>query len=152
MDKSQLEEVLSSAIASELEANRFYAEVAARAVNPAVKQAFAELAAEELGHRDLLEAARRDPGLLGRMSGPGADYRVAEATALPPLMIDMKPADAIALAMKKEQEAFELYSALAAKASDPALAEVLIGLAKMEQGHKARLEGIFVQIGYPEVF
>jgi bifunctional DNase/RNase len=33
------------------------------------------------------------------------DYKVAESVELPEITIDMKPADAIALAMKKEQQA-----------------------------------------------
>ncbi len=152
MEKSQLESILATAMDSELEANRFYSEVAGRATNPNVKQIFTELAGDELGHWQLLDAARRDPALVSRMSGPIADYRVAEATALPALSIDMTPADAIALAMKKEQEAVELYTRLAKGASDPVLSAALMGLARMEQGHKTRLETVFVQIGYPEVF
>lgn len=152
MEKSQLESVLAAAKESELEANRFYSEVARRATNPNVRQIFTELAGDELGHWELLDAAQRDPAMASRMAGPAADYRVAEATALPVLSIDMKPADAIALAMKKEQAAVELYTGLAEAASDPVISATLKGLARMEQGHKARLEAVFVQIGYPEVF
>lgn len=152
MDKRQLDDLLAAAIASELEANGFYRKVAERANNPQVRQIFTELAAEELGHRDFLEGARHDPNLVNRLSAPAADYHVAEATPLPALSIDMQPADAIALAMKKEQQAVELYRGLSARASDPTLAAALIGLSNMEQGHKTRLEEMFVQIGYPEAF
>ena len=54
--------------------------------------------------------------------------------------------------MKKEQQAVEFYLDLAARASDPELVKSLNALANMEKGHKTRLEDIFVQIGYPEVF
>ena len=152
MDGTQLDELLTTAIAREVEANAFYRQVAERSANPDVRSAFSELAAEELGHKNLLEGARRDPNLIKRFSAPAADYKVAEATALPTLSIDMKPADAIALAMKKEQQAVEFYLDLAARASDPELVKSLTALANMEKGHKTRLEDVFVQIGYPEAF
>ena len=152
MDRTQLDDLLSTAIAREVEANAFYRQVAERSANPNVRSVFAELAAEELGHKNLLEGVRRDPNLIRRFSAPAADYKVAEATALPALSVDMKPADAIALAMKKEQQAVEFYLDLAARASDSELVKSLNALANMEKGHKTRLEDVFVQIGYPEVF
>lgn len=152
MDRTQLDALLNKAVAAEMEANLFYKLVAERAANPAVRQAFTELAAEELGHRDFLENVRRDPDMIRKLSAPAVDYHVAEATALPALSIDMKPADAVALAMKKEQQAVELYKNLAQSAADPELEKLLIGLANMERRHKTRLEELFVQIGYPEAF
>jgi len=152
MDRTQLDDLLTTAIAREVEANAFYRQVAERSTDPNVRTIFAELAAEELGHKSLLEGVRRDPNLIGRFFAPAADYKVAEATALPALSIDMKPADAIALAMKKEQQAVELYLELAARASDSEMVKSFNALANMERGHKTRLEDVFVQIGYPEVF
>jgi len=152
MDRTQLDDLLTTAIAREVEANAFYRQVAERSTDPNVRTIFAELAAEELGHKNLLEGVRRDPNLIGRFFAPAADYKVAEATALPALSIDMKPADAIALAMKKEQQAVELYLELAARASDSEMVKSFNALANMERGHKTRLEDVFVQIGYPEVF
>ena len=46
MDKKQLDDLLTTAIASEVEANGFYGQVAERATNPHVRQIFTELAAE----------------------------------------------------------------------------------------------------------
>lgn len=80
------------------------------------------------------------------------DYKVAETTELPKLSIDMKPADAIALAMKKEQQAVEFYRALGESATDASVKKIFENLTNMELGHKHRLENVFVEIGYPEVF
>ena len=41
------------------------------------------------------------------------DYKVAETVDMPRLSLDMKPAEAIALAMKKEEEAMRMYLSLA---------------------------------------
>ncbi len=80
------------------------------------------------------------------------DYRVAEATETPLLSMEMKPSEAIALAMKKEQESAEFYLKLAKSAVDSKLQEIFRGLVNMELGHKTRIEELFVDIGYPEVW
>lgn len=142
---------LEAAIRSEQEAHDFYKDVAGRAANPTVRQTFSELAGDELGHKVFLEACLKDPKLLeGLRVGP--DYKVAEATSLPDLSVSMKPADALALAMKKEEQAARGYEALAEASSDREVKAVFENLARMEAGHKVRLEALFVNIGYPEVF
>ncbi len=146
-----IDAILAKAILSEIEAHEFYTEVAARASNTMVRQTFSELAGDELGHKVFLEACRKDPELLAAILAV-PDYKVAEATEMPALSIDMKPADAVAIAMKKEEEAAREYEALAAAASTPEAKSVFENLARMERGHKSRLENLFVGIGYPEVF
>ena len=80
------------------------------------------------------------------------DYKIAETQDMPALSTDMKPAEAIAIAMKREQQAAELYRSLAKNANDGTEKEALENLANMEMGHKHKLENAFVDIGYPEVF
>jgi rubrerythrin len=64
----------------------------------------------------------------------------------------MKPADAIALAMKKELQAAEFYQELAANMSDENLKASAISLANMELAHKTKLEKAYVDIAYIEAF
>ena len=151
MPLTDIKSILEVAIGREEEAYEFYANVAERMTNPAVKEIFGQLSQDELGHKMFLLAAQKDDQIVAKLPVP-ADYKVAEATELPALSIDMKPADAVALAMKKEQQSVELYRGLAQAASDPTLAAMFDNLARMELGHKARLETMFVDIGYPEVF
>ena len=80
------------------------------------------------------------------------DFHVAETVEQPVLSIDMKPADAIALAMKKEQAAMEHYTRLAQACTDSEQQRIFTELAAMEREHKARMESAFVDIGYPEVW
>ena len=80
------------------------------------------------------------------------DYKIAETQDMPALSLTMKPAEAIAIAMKKEQQAAELYRALADKVINPIEKKELENLANMEMGHKHKLENAFINIGYPEVF
>jgi rubrerythrin len=147
-----IEKILEDAIEREVEAYEFYQQVYERVDDSTVKEVFEQLAKEEQGHRELLEQFLHDPTMLLHIHPPSADYQVAEATELPKLSIDMKPADAIALAMKKEQQAVQFYRSLAEKATDARAKSVFENLTNMELGHKYRLEDVFVQIGYPEAF
>lgn len=152
MNQMQIDQIFSIAIAREVEAYEFYQNVYARVSDETVKGVFQQLAKEEQGHQELLERFKHDPTMVMKIQPPSADYKVAEATELPKLSIEMKPADAIALAMKKEQQAVEFYRALAESATDASVKSIFDNLANMELGHKHRLENVFVEIGYPEVF
>jgi rubrerythrin len=143
--------ILDAAIVREEDAFTFYSEAAKRVANPSVKETFSRLAQEELGHKSFLLNCVRDRHLLSKLKAPD-DHKVAEATDDPDLSIDMKPADALALAMKKEQHAAAFYTDLARASSDAALRATFEHIARMELGHKARLEAMFVDVGYPEAF
>ncbi|MFA4875337.1 MAG: ferritin family protein [bacterium] len=153
MDKIELNQLFSVAIQREIEAHEFYVQVAERVDNEGVKQVFNQLALEELGHKELLEKFKSDPTLVMKFSEtPLVDYKIAEATDEPRLSIHMKPSDAIALAIKKEQRSVEFYQGLAQSTSDGEMKKIFENLARMELGHKVKLENVFVEIGYPEVF
>jgi len=152
MSRQQIEQVLEMASRSELEAHGFYRSVAAKMANPDVRRIFEQLARDEMGHYELIERYRHDPKAGLKIAAPVGDWKVAEGEALPELSTNAKPKDAIALAMKKEQQAVELYRALASSSSDAGVRSTFENLANMELGHKRKLETAFVDIGYPEVF
>ena len=152
MNFEETVKLFSIAIAREIEANDFYAKAARTAVDASVRAIFTELAKDELAHMELLERLRADPTLPMKMHKPAVDYKVAEEVDLPMLSTDMKPADAIALAMKTEQRAMEFYAGMATNCADAELKGIFQSLADMEAGHKCRLEALFVDIGFPEAF
>jgi rubrerythrin len=152
MPQTPLAQALEAAIASEIDAHRFYTELASRAASARAAQTFAALAEEELGHRDMLMAARRYPDVLSRTTGPAEALPIAESSQLPTRVEDMKPAEAIAFAMKSERHTAELYTALATSTTDPALADLLNGLARMERTHEARLEAMLVHLADADSF
>jgi rubrerythrin len=133
-------EVLEFAIAREIEATEFYAALAAKVDVPAMKQAFADFAREEQGHRARLEAVKRGEYSFGtgarRVQGLGlSDYLVeGEPTA------DMSYPKALVLAMKKEKAAYRLYMDLASAAESDALKSLFLSLADQEAKHKLRFE------------
>jgi rubrerythrin len=105
-----------------------------------------------MGHMELLENFRNDPTMVMKISAPAVDVKLAESMELPKISTAMKPADAIALAMKKEQQAVEFYREMSKNSADSAIKAIFDNLANMELNHKKMLENAFVDIGYPEAF
>jgi rubrerythrin len=80
------------------------------------------------------------------------DYKVADTLASPALTVDMKPIDGIVVAIKKELEAMQMYTQLANLAGDNETQLLFSQLANMERGHKARLEDLYTNMAFPEVW
>ncbi len=152
MNENDFNKLIDFAIDQENQAFEFYTAAAQKVTNPGVRKIFEELAADENGHANLLEIYRnnRELGIIFKIQD--VDYKITETQDLPALSLEMKPSEAIAIAMKRELEAAELYRNLAASALNPTEKEAMENLSNMEMGHKHKLENIFIEIGYPEVF
>lgn len=151
MELSEYKEVIKFAIANEIEAQKFYQDAADRVQDPHLKEMFAGFALEEKKHEQILTGILAHEAI-GQYFHQGTDFKVSETMDKPPLTTAMQPADAIALAMKNEEEAMQQYTQLANACSDPEKKQVFLDLAAMEKGHKLRMEKAFVDIGYPEVW
>ena len=151
MNLSEFKGVIKFAMANEVEAQKFYEDASAKMKDPHLKSMFQEFAKEEKRHREILKEIYIS-NRIGEYFDEGRDYKVSESFEEPELSTDMKPADALALAMKKEEEAMGQYSALAEACPDAAKKQVFLDLAAMERGHKLKMENAFVDIGYPEVW
>lgn len=151
MDQKKYLTILEHAIDSEIEASRFYARVAEMTTNSFLKEMFTTFSREEQKHRSILEGFRSDPETAIHFEKV-ADFGISETVAEPALSADMQPADAIALAMKKEESAMRQYTRLADACKDGTQKKVFLELAAMEREHKSKMEAAFVDIGYPEVW
>jgi rubrerythrin len=150
MQVEEYKKIISDAVLNEIEAYEFYSSVSEKVKNNSLKAIFKELAEEEKRHKNSLKGFLSD---LRPMRFDGKkDYKVSETVEMPRLSLDMKPSDAIALAMKSEEEAMNMYTELANCSGDQKQKEVFQALAKMEQGHKARLEDMFTNMAFPEVW
>jgi rubrerythrin len=151
MDPEVFERIMQESIAEEIAARDFYRQAAARVEDAGVKAILEELANEEEHHRGMLETFRFNP--LARVEfEEAADARVSEGEEAPGPSLEMSPKEAFQLAMKKEQKAMETYQKLAAGCRDPETCRLYEELARMERGHKARLEKLFVDVAFPEVW
>jgi len=143
--------IIKQAIANEVEAKKFYEDAADTLKDPYLKKLFASLAEEEKKHRDILTGIYASD-TIDRYFSETRDYKVAETVDEPELSMDMKPADAFALAMKKEEAAMKQYTDMANMCDDADKRQVFLDLAAMERDHKLRMETAFTDIAYPEVW
>jgi len=151
MKTDDAKKIISTAIDREVEAFTFYRTISEKVKDPALKKLFTELAGEEKQHREFLQ------GMLSKDVAKmhfdaKKDYKVVNAMPSPPLSVDLKPLDGLVLAIKKELEAMQMYTQLAGLSSDTEQKFLFTQLANMESGHKARLEDLYTNMAFPEVW
>jgi len=151
MTSEEYKAILALAINNEVESYEFYKGVYEKATDTYIKKMFSEFAAEELGHQKLLQ------GFLAKdiqdmHFDESADYKVSETVDKPKLSLNLKPSDALALAMKNEEDAMNMYAAFATASSDQSQKKMFTDLSIMEKGHKTKLEKYYVNVAFPEVW
>ena len=151
MKLDQYKEIIQFAIAGEIEAQEFYKAAANKINDSHLKEMFEKFAKDEKGHEKILKGIL-SKDTINQYFDESTDYKIAETVDKPKLSTDMKPADAIALAMKNEEEAMKQYTDLAEACLDPGQKKVFLDLAAMERGHKLKMEKAFVDIGYTELW
>jgi FdhD protein len=149
MEATDYRRIIKFALKNEVEARNFYRDAARKLENPSLKTIFTELAGEEQNHFDILQDLGNRNSLDSVFDKAG-DYGLSETVDAPELSTDMLPADAFALAMKKEEAAMVMYTRLADACESRAEKNVFLELAQMERNHKKKMEDAFVNIGYPE--
>jgi rubrerythrin len=151
MNAEDAKKIISLAIDREVESYAFYHSVSDKVQDNALKSLFAELAGEEKKHREFLQSfLSRDPSTL-RFEAK-ADYKVVDSLQTPALTMDLKPLDGLVVAIKKELEAMQMYTQLARASADTETQFLFAQLANMEKTHKARLEDIYTNMAFVEVW
>ena len=80
------------------------------------------------------------------------DYNLSQDIDRPRMTTEMDFRDAIKLAIKREEEAMQLYADIANSCIDKSEKDIFAGLSKMEKLHKTELEEIFLNVGFNEVW
>jgi rubrerythrin len=149
MTPEEYKKIISLAIDREVESYTYYRNVSDKVKDAALKKLFTELAGDETKHRQLLEGyLAKDVKTLH--FDTAKDYKVADSFKTPALTVDLKPVDGIMIAIKKELEAMQMYTALADRSTDSGQKKMFTELASMERGHKARLEDIYTNMAFAE--
>jgi len=151
MKTDDAKKIISTAIDREVEAYTFYRTISDKVKDAALKKLFGELAGEEKQHREFLQ------GMLSKdvtkmHFDAKRDYKVVNAMPSPPLSADLKPLDGLVLAIKKELEAMQMYTQLAGLSAETEQKFLFTQLANMESGHKSRLEDLYTNMAFPEVW
>ena len=133
----KLREALDFAIAKEKEAEAFYKEWAGKVKSPAVEAVFAELAATEHGHREMLSRITPDE-VVARDTGEPADLDLSGHLVDIVASEGMSIQEAMIVAMKREESAVALYERLAGLGGEAS--SLFAALAREERKHKGQIE------------
>jgi len=133
-----VEEVLDFAISREVEAYDFYMKLAKLAKKPEIIKIIRDLAIDEKQHKIRLEAAKAGEVALGaqEVGRLGIANYVEDVKPTQ----DMSYVELLAIAMKKEDRSYRLYTDLAAIAQKKELKEMFLKLAQEEAEHKLQFE------------
>ena len=149
MDQIEFKKIMQFAIRNEIKAQEFYQSVSDKVDDVYLKEMFLGFVEDEKGHQIFLE--RFLSGNSDKLNfNKSKDIKLSEKIERPEPTASMKPADAIALAMKEEEDAMNLYTLLAEVFTDPMRQKTFLDLAEMERRHKQKMENAYVDIGYPE--
>ncbi|MDL2310976.1 ferritin family protein [Peptostreptococcaceae bacterium OttesenSCG-928-C18] len=151
MNISEFNEIIDYAINEEVLSYNFYTEAAKSVKDSTLKETFTDLAKEELDHKKFLEDFRLSNSETMSLD-ESVDYKIADTLDKPKLTTSMNFQDAIALAIKREEEAMDMYQALADATAEDEEKALFISLRNMEQMHKTKLEDIYINVGYKEVW
>jgi len=140
-----VEKALKAGITMETGAYKLYSGAAKKAKNPGSKKLLEELAADEKKHKEYFEAALKDPKKVMNEAKVSdlkkvTDLKVSDPLKEVPLSPDASYQDTLIFAAKSEQTAVDFYSALAKAYSAHPLGKMWAEFARMEQGHKLKLE------------
>ncbi len=152
MKNEEYKKILLAAIDKEVESYAFYRAVSEKVGNGALKVIFADLAEQESLHRRTLEEYLAGGAKKQITFDEVKDYHLSDMIEKPKPSIDMKPLEGLQLAIKREEEAMEMYQKFADASVDKEQKEIFLELSKMERGHKARLEDIYTNAAYAEAW
>ena len=151
MNVEDYKKIISKAIDREVESYSFYRGAADKVKDANLKTMFTELAGEETKHREFLQGLLKKP-VKDLHFDTHRDYKVVDAVPTPPLSTDLKPLEGFVIAIKKELEAMQMYTQLGKLSTEAEQKKLFTGLATMERGHKTRLEDIYTNMAFPEVW
>jgi len=139
LSKYTLEDVLVSAIKSEIDSKEVYSKIGERVKNFMLKERMKFLAGEEEKHREFLHS-------LYEKNFPGKEPKIPDVTPVPLPLIkiwdeDTPLSEVIESAMNAEMAANEFYTAMAGLFEEDAETNKMLKyLASMEMGHYKLLE------------
>jgi len=139
MKKALFDEIVQFAIDGEQEAVDAYTTASEIVTRANVKNMLLGMARQEQMHKERLESIDRE-----RVTETAIvnvpDLKIADYMDDVAITADMDYQDILAVAMKREERAHNLYSTLASNTDDAELKRVFEVLAQEEAGHKLALE------------
>ena len=142
MNEKKFEEVMNFAIDRELEAAKFYADMAKKTKFPAIAVVFKELEEMELGHAEILRNLSVDN--INEFSPVEIqNIGLSESMEAPVTESTLTYQDALVIAIKREESSRDLYNTIASEITDETTKKIFLRLAAEEEKHKLQLESIY---------
>ncbi len=148
-----LQSIIHTAIQREIDAHALYTNAAKIAATPHARDLLLDMAAQELGHRNRLEAMLKGDTfkiLTRKQQKQVVDLKITDYLVEEPLSADSDLQAILIIAGKREKSSFELYSALARVAGDADTVKLFEFLATEELTHKRRVEMMYDELVYQE--
>jgi len=151
--QNPIHDILRTAIQREIDAYNMYSTAAKTASTPHAKGLLDELAAQEVGHRNRLEAllAGNVFRTLSRTQQKKVvDLKITDYLVEEPLAADSDLQNVLIVAGKREKASHDLYASLAQVTDDANTTKLFEFLANEEATHKQRVEKLYEELVYKE--
>ena len=147
---SELAAIIQSAIAQEELSHAFYKRLAGVVSHAETKDLLEFLAKEELEHKAFLQSCFTPKGC--KLVGETQNVHLAEMLEAPEISEDLSLKEALVIAAKREEGAYRFYQALAALQPPGEIQAFLNKMAQVELTHKEKVEYLYDNVAFPEVW
>ncbi|MHB8069808.1 MAG: ferritin-like domain-containing protein [Desulfobaccales bacterium] len=147
---TEITDIINSAISQENQSHEFYLRMANLVSQAETKETFQYLAQEELEHKAFLQSCFTPEGC--KLVGHPQNVHLAEHLQAPEITPDMPPKEALVIAMKQEESAHRFYQTLAGLQPPGEIRSFLEKMAQMELSHKEKMEYLYDNTAFPEVW
>jgi rubrerythrin len=146
----ELQPLIEQAIRQEELSHEFYLRLAKLVTHQDTRETLEWLAKDELEHKAFLESCLTPSGCA--LAGKAQDTHLAEVMKAPAITPAMTPKEALMVAMKREEAAYNFYQHLAGLQPPGEAKDFLEKMAKVELGHKQKVEFLYANTAFPEVW
>ncbi len=146
----ELKPLIEQAIRQEELSHEFYLRLAKLVTHKDTRETLEWLAKDELEHKAFLESCLTPSGCA--LAGQAHDTHLAEVMKAPAITPEMSPKEALMVAMKREEGSYNFYQRLAGLQPPGDARAFLEKMAKMELGHKEKVEFLYANAAFPEVW
>jgi rubrerythrin len=146
MTDPMLKNVLERAIQSEENSYRLYSQLSQRVERPETKKLLQGLAAQELGHKKLLEGVDLESIGTAKPVKLPEEKTLSDFLEPTPISADSTIQDVILFAIRKEQSAYEFYKRMSEYAPTAQIKALFERLTGEELKHKENLESLYEEM------
>jgi rubrerythrin len=147
---TELLAIINNAIAQEELSHEFYQRMANLVSHAETKETFQYLAQEELEHKVFLQSCFTAEGC--KLVGHPQNVHLAEHLRAPVITPEMSPKEAMVIAAKREEGSYNFYQSLAALQPPGEIRDFLEKMAQVELSHKEKMEYLYDNVAFPEVW